>query len=298
MLVVPPWPCVKHCPGGSIPEWGRWEENRRGQIVSVSGQRLVEFLKHCLIFFWVLRLQPFEIHQLPPDRWKIANGRWGNQIPLRLELMKRPQKEVGRFVPAWSESPRLIALWLREVSPRRFRRSSSRQILSRKLAVFPSSGVAGVRAPADCGSGRRREMFGKEPCRSLHSPAGIAHRRGPEDADDQWRRRVSPHRDRQTNDLDFSEAKLFLYDWPDCSQLRGMDGASEYGSDLDLDLGVSLTNKDQGSVRVGAVGDDTVRDSFANLLGNTIQRGSYPHERCLSILNREINQIDVDREAG
>src|ERR1700734_1048168 len=83
------------------------------------------------------------------------------------------------------------------------------------------------------------------------------------------------------NDLDFREAELFLYDWPHSLQLDGMDCTPQNGSHFDLDLGVSLANKDEGSVRVGVVSDDAGRDRLANLRGNTIQRGSYPHERCL-----------------
>jgi hypothetical protein len=98
------------------------------------------------------------------------------------------------------------------------------------------------------------------------------------------------------NDLDFSEAELLLYDGPDCFQLRGIDSAPKDGSDFDLDLSVSLTNKDEGSARVGAVGDDAIRDRFTNPLGNTTQRRSYPDKRCLSVLNRQINQIDVHRK--
>jgi len=77
-----------------------------------------------------------------------------------------------------------------------------------------------------------------------------------------------------------------------------MDCTPKDGSHFDLDLGVSLANKDEGSVRIGVVGNDAVRDRFANLLGNTIERRSYPYERCLSIFNREVHQINVHREAG
>src|ERR1700733_8382053 len=100
------------------------------------------------------------------------------------------------------------------------------------------------------------------------------------------------------NDLDFREAELFLYDWPHSLQLDRMDCTPKNGSHFYLDLGVSLTNKDEGSIRVGAIGHDAVRDRFANLLGDTTQRRSYPDKRCLSILNRQIHQIDVHREAG
>ena len=100
------------------------------------------------------------------------------------------------------------------------------------------------------------------------------------------------------NDLDFRKAELVLHDGPDCPQLRGMDGAPKYGSDFNFDLAVSLTNEDEGSACVGAVGYDAVGNCFANLLGNTTQRRSYPDKRCLSILNRQIHQIDVHREAG
>lgn len=99
------------------------------------------------------------------------------------------------------------------------------------------------------------------------------------------------------NDLDFRKAELVLHDGPDCPQLRGMDGAPKYRSDFDLDLGAPL-NKDEGSIRVGAIGHDAVRDRFVNLLGDTTQRRSYPDKRCLSIFNRQIHQIDVHREAG
>jgi hypothetical protein len=80
--------------------------------------------------------------------------------------------------------------------------------------------------------------------------------------------------------------------WTDLNFDR-MDCTPKNGSDFDLDLGVSLTNKDEGSVRVRAVGHDAVRDRFANSLGDTTQRKTYPGERCLSTLNREVNQIDV-----
>jgi hypothetical protein len=100
------------------------------------------------------------------------------------------------------------------------------------------------------------------------------------------------------NDLDFRETELFLYDWPHSLQLDRMDCTPKNGGHFDLDLGVSLANKDEGSVRVGVIGDDAVRDRFANLLGNTIQRRSYPHKRCLSIFNWEVHQINVHREAG
>src|SRR6266852_2504366 len=86
------------------------------------------------------------------------------------------------------------------------------------------------------------------------------------------------------NDLDFGKAESFLHDGTDSFQLDRMDCTPKNGSDFDLDLGASLTNKDQGSVRVGAVVDDAIRDRFANLLGNTTQRRSYPNKRCVSIL--------------
>jgi hypothetical protein len=98
--------------------------------------------------------------------------------------------------------------------------------------------------------------------------------------------------------LDFREAESFLDDWPDSLQLDRMDCTPENGSHFDLDLGISLTNKDEGSVRVGAVGDDAVKDCFADLLGNTTKRGSYPDKRCLSILNWQVDQVNVHREAG
>jgi hypothetical protein len=101
-----------------------------------------------------------------------------------------------------------------------------------------------------------------------------------------------------TETMDFRETELFFYDWPHSLQLDRMDCTPKNGDHFDLDLGVSLANKDEGSVRVGVVGDDAVRDRFANLLGNTIQRRSYPHERCLSIVNREVHQTNVHREAG
>src|ERR1700733_15170779 len=91
------------------------------------------------------------------------------------------------------------------------------------------------------------------------------------------------------NDLDFREAELFLYDWPHSLQLDRMDCTPKNGSHFDLDLGVSLANKDESSVRVGGVGDDAVRDRFANLLGNT------------SLVNRVLaraDTINVHREAG
>lgn len=77
-----------------------------------------------------------------------------------------------------------------------------------------------------------------------------------------------------------------------------MNGAPKYGSDFNFDLGVSLTNKDEGSACVGTVGHDAVRNRFANLLGNTTQRRSYPGKRCLSIFDGQIHQINVYREAG
>ena len=101
----------------------------------------------------------------------------------------------------------------------------------------------------------------------------------------------------ERNDLDFREAKSFLYDWPHSPHLNRMDCASKNGSHFDLDLGVSLTNKDEGAARVSAVGDDAIWDRFTNLLGNTAQRRSYPDKRCLSVLNRQINQVDVHRKA-
>src|SRR5579859_4834713 len=91
------------------------------------------------------------------------------------------------------------------------------------------------------------------------------------------------------NDLDFSEAELLLYDGSDCFQLREMDSSPKYGSDFNLDLGVSLTSKDEGAARVSAVGDDAIWDRLTNLLGNTAQRRSYPDKRCLSVLNRQID---------
>jgi hypothetical protein len=50
------------------------------------------------------------------------------------------------------------------------------------------------------------------------------------------------------NDLDFGKAESFLYDGPNSFQLDRMDCTPKNGSDFDLDLGVSLTNKDEGSV--------------------------------------------------
>ena len=98
------------------------------------------------------------------------------------------------------------------------------------------------------------------------------------------------------NDLEFSEAELLLYDGTDCSQTRGMNSAPKHGTDFNLDLGLSLTNENQRPVRVGPVGDDPIWDRFTNLLGNTTQRRSYSDKRCLSVLNRQINQIDVHRK--
>jgi hypothetical protein len=62
------------------------------------------------------------------------------------------------------------------------------------------------------------------------------------------------------NDLDFRKAELFLYDWPHSLQLDRMDCTPKNGSHFDLDLGVSMANKDEGAVRVGVVGDDALRD--------------------------------------
>jgi hypothetical protein len=98
--------------------------------------------------------------------------------------------------------------------------------------------------------------------------------------------------------MDLREAESCLYDWPHSLQLDGMYRTPKNGSHFDLDLGVSLANEEEGSVCVRTVSDDAVMDRFANLLGNTIQRRSYPHERCLSIFNREVHQINVHREAG
>ena len=98
------------------------------------------------------------------------------------------------------------------------------------------------------------------------------------------------------NNLEFSKAELLLYDGTDYFQIRGMNSAPKHGGDFDLDLGVSLTNKNQRPVRVGAVGNDAIRDRFTNLLGNTTERRSNPNKRCLSVLNRQINQIDVHRK--
>ena len=91
-------------------------------------------------------------------------------------LLVRPLTESGFEIVAGARRYRAAQLAEVATVPVRIVNLNDAQALEAQLVE--------IRVLDGCGSGYRREMFGREPCRFLHSPAGVGHRIGPEDADD------------------------------------------------------------------------------------------------------------------